>query len=120
MLDFFVEGGWGMWPTLALGLVMLGSAAKYSNEPHPARLRFLAAVGITLTVAMTHAMLTGVAATLWYVQDPERAPDAQFWRVLATGLKESSRAGAMGGAFLVLALVLVCVGLYREGRGTRG
>jgi len=116
MMSFFVEGGWGMWPVLVFGLVLLGTAGRFAWDGEPARLRFALAVAATLLVAMTHAMLTNVAAVFWYVQDPERAPDAELARTVFTGLMESTRPGALGGALLTLGLVLVAVGVYRAGR----
>lgn len=116
MLQFFVEGGWGMWSVLVFGLVMLGSAGRYAFDGEPARLRFALAVGAVLVVSMTHAMLTNVAAVFSYVQDPERAPDAELARIVFTGLMESTRPGALGGAILTLGLVLVAIGVYRGSR----
>jgi hypothetical protein len=62
--------------------------------------------------------VTDVAAVFGFLQDPARAPDAQFARRLVTGLKESTRPAAVGGIFLTLVPLLAAVGVYREyGRG---
>lgn len=116
MIDLFREGGWGMFPVLAFGLIALVSAGRYAWDCEPARLRFTAAVGVVLTLSMLHAMLTNVAAVFWYVQDPERAPDAELTRIVFTGLMESTRPGALGGVFLILAAVFATVGVYRSGQ----
>ncbi|MDQ3037466.1 MAG: hypothetical protein M3Y87_34040 [Myxococcota bacterium] len=115
LLQFFVEGGWGMWPVLVFGLVMLASAGRYAWDLEPARLRFVVATAAIVIVAMSHAMLSNVAAVLWYVSDPERAPDTELTRTVFTGLMESTRPGLLGGALLLVALVLVAVGVYRGG-----
>lgn len=116
MLQFFREGGWGMWPVLVFGLVLLGTAARYAWDGEAVRLRFAVAVGAVLTVSMLHAMLTNVAAVFSYVQDPERVPDSGLSRIVFTGLMESTRPGIMGGAMLSLGLVLVSIGVYRSSR----
>lgn len=116
MLQFFREGGWGMWPVLVFGLVMLVTAARYAWDFEPARLRFVVATAAVVIVAMTHAMLTDVAQVFWYVSDPERVSDADLARIVFTGLMESTRPGALGGALVTLALVLVAIGVYRGGR----
>ena len=116
MLQFFQEGGWGMFPVLAFGLVLLGTSRRYAWDAEPARLRFAIAMSALLVVSMTHAMLSDVAAVFHYLQDPERAPDSDFSRILVTGLMESTRPGAMGGAMLTLAMVLIAIGVYRAGR----
>lgn len=116
MLQFFVEGGWGMWSVLVFGLVLLATAGRYAFDGEPARLRFALAVSAVLLVSMTHAMLTNVAAVFWYVQDPERVADDELSRTVFIGLMESTRPGALGGALLTLGLVLVAIGVYRGAR----
>ena len=116
MLQFWIEGGWGMFPVTAFGLVMILAAGRFAFDGELLRLRFISAMGVVLAAAMTHAMLTNVAAVFSFLQDPERAPDAEFGRILCTGLMESTRPGALGGALLVLSLVLVAVGVYRAGQ----
>ena len=115
MWDFFVEGGIGMWPVLIFGLVLVAAAARYAFTPHPIRLRFLAVVSILLVVVSGHAMIVDVAKVLSFVSGPERVPDADLARFLATGLKESSRPGILGGGILSFTLVLVAIGIYRAG-----
>jgi hypothetical protein len=116
MASLFIEGGWGMYPVLVFGLMLLWASGRYAHDLQPARLRFSVAMAVVVIISAFNAMLTAVAATLWYVQDPVRTPDAEFARTLVTGLKESSRAGALGGVLLTLAAVLVAVGVYRAGR----
>ncbi len=116
MMQLFVEGGWGMFPVLIFGLVTMYAAGRYAIDGEAVRLRFVAAMSVVLVASMVHSMLTNVAAVFWYLQDPERAPDGELARILFTGLMESTRPGALGGALLVLALVLVAVGVYRSGR----
>ncbi|HLM75609.1 MAG TPA: hypothetical protein VK459_23005 [Polyangiaceae bacterium] len=66
-------------------------------------------------MSVGHGMLANVVAVFSYLEDPARAPDAQFWRILMTGLKEaSSRPGALGGAFLTLVPLCMAVGLLRR------
>jgi hypothetical protein len=116
MLEFFIEGGWGMWPVSVFGLVMLGSAARYAWDIEPTRLRFVIAMGVLLVCTMVHATLTDLAAVFSCVSDPVRAPADEVGRILFIGLKESTRPGVLGGAFLTLSLVMVAVGVYRDGR----
>ncbi|HEY7375278.1 MAG TPA: hypothetical protein VIF57_24170 [Polyangia bacterium] len=112
--QFMREGGWGMWPILLIGLVALASAGRYAARPEPFCLRFVAAVWLTLLVAVVHATVTDVAAVFRYFEDPGRAPDAQIARTLLIGLKESTRPAALGGIFLTLVPLLAAAGIYRE------
>src|SRR5262245_924310 len=112
---FMREGGWGMWPVLLIGLVVLASAVRYAARPDRLWLRFVAALWVTLLVSVVHASVTDVAAVFGYFDDPARATDAQIPRLIIMGLKESTRPAALGGIFLTLAPLLAAVGLYREG-----
>lgn len=116
MMQMWIEGGWGMFPVLVFGLVTMFAAGRYALDGQTPRLRFVAAMSVVLIASMVHSMLTNVAAVLSFLQDPERAPDGELFRILCTGLMESTRPGALGGALLVLALVLVAVGVYRAGQ----
>lgn len=114
MGQFFLEGGWGMFPVTAFGVVMILAAARFAFDGEMLRLRFVGAMGVVLSAAMIHAMLTNVAAVFSYVQDPTRVPDSDLLRTICLGFMESTRPGALGGAMLVLALVLVAVGTSRS------
>jgi len=114
MVQFFQEGGWGMYPVTAFGLVMILAAARFAFDGEMLRLRFVGALGVVLTVAMIHAMLADVAAVFSYVSDATRVPDSELVRTICLGFMESTRPGALGGAMLVLALVLVAVGMSRS------
>jgi hypothetical protein len=113
MAAFFLEGGWGMFPVLVTGLLLVWAAVWYAIDSEPVRLRFIAALGLALIVMMLHATWTCLAAVFHFLQT---VPDAQFRATLVTGLMESTRPATLGGALLSLALILVAVGAYRSGR----
>jgi hypothetical protein len=110
---FFIEGGWGMFPVLIMGLILVWAAVRYAIDSEPVRLRFITALGLALTVTVLHATWTCLAAVFHFLQT---VPDAQFRRTLMTGLMESTRPATLGGALLSLALILVAVGAYRSTR----
>jgi len=116
MMQMWIEGGFGMFPVLVFGLITIFAAGRYAIDGQTPRLRFVVAMSIVLLASMAHSMLSNVAAVFSFLQDPERAPDGELTRILFTGLMESTRPGALGGALLVLALVLVAVGVYRAGQ----
>lgn len=114
MLNFFVEGGVGMWPILIFGMVTVGAAIRFLQKPALAQLRFIGAIGLTTLIATFHATWMDIAAVLSYLGQKE-IPEAQFSRILTTGLMESSRPGTLGGLLLMLASLLVAIGLLRLG-----
>ena len=114
-VEFMREGGWGMWPTLLIGLVSLGAAIRYAARPERPHFRFAAALWLTLLVVVVHASITDVAAVFGYFDDPGRATDSEIPRLIIRGLKESTRPAVLGGIFLTLVPLLAAVGIYREG-----
>lgn len=115
--DFFAEGGWGMYPTLVFSLSVVGGAVWFALKPEPRRLAFTAAMWLTLVSAIVHATWTDLAAVFAYLEDPNKTPAGEMARTLVTGLKESTRPGALGGMFLTLALLIVAIGALRAPKG---
>jgi hypothetical protein len=116
MGEFFMEGGWGMYPVLVLGGILVVSAARYAMDGEPVRLRFVVALCLSLVASIATACTADVAKVFFYLESPDRVPDALFLRILAEGLKESSRPAMLGLPLLGLALIAVSIGLYRTGR----
>jgi hypothetical protein len=111
--EFFVEGGWGMWPTLLFGGIALGAAVWFAIRPESRRLAFTGAMWLTLLTTTLHATWTNLAAVCSALGDPERVSDAELMRTLFIGLKEASRPGALGGIFLALIPIALAVGALR-------
>jgi hypothetical protein len=116
MLEFFIEGGWAMWPILIFGMVMVGAAVRFAQRPELGQLRFIKAMGLTTGMATVHATWLDVGSVFRFLEEPSRAPDAEFHRILVTGLKESTRPGSLGALLLMLGCLFVAVGLLRAGR----
>jgi hypothetical protein len=115
-MDFFKEGGWGMWPILVLGLVTVGASARFAIKPERRQIGFLGAMSLATVISIVHATWTDLGAVLNFCSSEQVANEGQMVRVLAMGMKEATRPGAMGGAFLTLAAILFAVGVLRLGR----
>ena len=112
MIEFFKEGGWGMWPILILSLVTVGASARFAAKPQRRQIGFLCAMALATMMSVFHATWTDIGA----VADQERTKDAEITRTLVEGFKESTRPGALGGSFLTLAAILGAVGMLRLDR----
>jgi hypothetical protein len=109
--ELFNEGGWGMYPTLVLGLVTLIAAARFAWTPEPKRLGFIVGLWVTTIAQILHTTLTDVGAVfsaLVHIAEPD-----DRLRVMFEGFKECTRPGILGGVFLILALLFVSIGLNR-------
>jgi hypothetical protein len=113
MMEFFREGGWGMWPILIFGAVTVGAAVRFMQKPETGLLRFVAAMALTTLITTIHATWTCLAAVASFVEDPNRVADAEMTRTFFAGFKESTRPGTLGGLLLTLACLLVAIGMLR-------
>ena len=110
MLQFFHEGGWGMFPILVVGLIVLFASTRYLIDGEPVRLRFILALGLAQLVLVAQATMADVAAVMRAVTHSK--PEI-FSRLLVAGLKECTRPALLGFGLLSLSLILVAIGVYR-------
>lgn len=113
MVEFFAEGGWGMWVILFVGVALLGAAGRFAARPSRRQVAPLGAMALATLISIVHATWTDFGAVFGAVADEKRVADAALTRVLFEGLKECTRPGAFGGAVLTVAAVLFAVGLLR-------
>ncbi|WP_394850519.1 hypothetical protein LZC95_24065 [Pendulispora brunnea] len=116
MIDFFREGGWGMWTILVFGMVTLGAALRFAYSPGRKTLPFIITMSITVLATTAHATwsdLAAVFATLArFIEEGKGADELRM--ILYEGLKECTRPGCFAGLFLTLSWLLVSVGMLRQ------
>ncbi len=96
MGTFYVEGGWGMYPTTLFGFLLVASAVLTLLRPA----RFWALTAVLAVVVACSGLLgtcTGIINTMRYVV---RTTEPDLIRIAATGIAESTNN-------MVLALVIV-------------
>jgi hypothetical protein len=113
MVQFFLEGGFAMYPVLIIGLVLLGASIRFAIDAEPIRRGFIYMMAWTLAAMTLFATWLGLAAVFQYL---ETVPEPEFTSTLMTGLKEITRNGILGGALLAVSLIVTAVGTYRAGR----
>jgi hypothetical protein len=116
VLDFFKEGGWGMWAILVFGLITLGAAIRFAARPERRQMGFLGAMSLTTVIATLNATWTDFGAVFNALSDEKRVPDAALTRTMWEGFKEATRPGAFGGGLLTIACLLFAVGMLRMNR----
>ena len=110
MMQFFQEGGWGMFPVLVVGLVVLFASTRYLIDGEPVRLRFILALSLAQLALVVQATVADVGAVMNALK---HARPEIFSRLLVAGLKECTRPALLGFGLLSLALILVAIGVYR-------
>ncbi len=116
MIEFFRDGGFGMWPILFMGLATLVSAGLYAWKPDPRKLGFIVAVGIATLFSTIGATLTDVGSVCHAVANEERFAKEDRPLVFLQGMKESTRPGVFGTTILSVAALLVAAGMSRRAR----
>jgi hypothetical protein len=100
LFDRFHDGGWGMYPTLVFGLLLLGVAGKYATSPERRYVPLLVALNMATLVSGALGFVSGVIVTAHAVSGPgaeSLPPNISF-----LGVSE-----ALGNVAFALLLVMV-------------
>jgi hypothetical protein len=109
--NFFEAGGWGMYPTLVFGFLLLAASGLHALRRDPRYQRAALALGIVTAASGLLGTSTGFATTVHYAAD-KVAREEQLM-TLAKGFEESIHN-------LVLALIIVVfAGLIAAGSALR-
>lgn len=111
MLDAFRLGGWGMYPTLIAGLILMFSAIQFARHPEAARLRVVRFLSVLVLLTSTLGFVTGVIKTCTSVT-PELGPDLGMTVVIGVG--ESLVNIGAGLVWLVMATIVTTYGAARS------
>jgi uncharacterized membrane protein YesL len=111
MLDAFQLGGWGMFPTLLVGLCTLWASIQYARRNESKQLSLLALLSL-LTLAMGGlGFITGFMKTLEYASEH---PDAL--KLAFAGTFESLHNIALALSFISLSGIVAAIGSWRANR----
>jgi hypothetical protein len=116
MITFFMDGGWAMWPVLAVGLVLLIAAIRFAIDRERVHLRLITMLSMSILALAVQGTLLDAAKVLWVLSDEAKIPQPMIVRVFFEGMKESLSPMIFGLGFLSLSLLAVSVGVYRSGR----
>ena len=111
--DHFREGGWGMFPTLVFGLLLLSVAVRYATTPEKRFVPLLVALnGLTLSSGAL-GFVTGVITTAGAVARlGSSAPSV----IPFLGLGESLNNLAVALIFVALGFVAITWGAWQTAR----
>jgi len=109
MMEHFREGGWGMFPTLGFGLLMLAVAVRYATRPERRYVPLLLGTGVLTLSSGALGFVTGLITTFRYIG--QVGPDRRYLAII--GIGESLENVAFALVFAVLASLIASVGAWR-------
>jgi hypothetical protein len=110
--DAFHAGGWGMWPTLFCGVLMIAAAVWYAVFPERRYLPLLLSLAVMTMVSGFLGFTTGVTKSL--VALGGVGPDQRF--IYLIGLGESLYNVVWALVLVMLATIAVAIGALRLAR----
>ncbi|XXF74977.1 hypothetical protein P2318_18055 [Myxococcaceae bacterium GXIMD 01537] len=113
MTDFFIAGGFGMYPTLLAGLCLLATCVQYARRPERRFVPLMLALGLFTLLAGGLGFITGLGSLLSYLASPA-APVGNT--ALLLGLREALNNIVLALMLTSLAVLFAAVGAYRLSR----
>lgn len=113
MWDFFIEGGFGMWAILFIGLGLLAATGRFVAKPEKRRLAFIGSLALATTFSMLYTTVVDLGTVFGVIANPDKIPTEQMSRILLQGLKECTRPMSFGLVILTVAALLFAAGLAR-------
>ena len=110
MLTAFKAGGFGMFPTLAFGILLLAVGIAYALDPARTLVSLFSILGIVEFLSGTLGAVMGVVTTFLYVA---KLPEPQQYATTLVGLAESLHNVALAFVFIILATLVLAAGALR-------
>ena len=111
MQDAFRLGGWGMYPTLFVGFILLIAAARFAMHPARGRLAPIVGLGVLTFFTSLLGFVTGLIKTMSAASEIELFKQGNL---IVVGIGESMHNIGLGLVLLVLATIGVVIGIARR------
>lgn len=112
MADFFMAGGWGMYPTTLFGVLLVAAGIAYAALPERRFVPLLVSLGVVVFGSGVLGTVTGFITTFQYIQ---KVPEAQQRAITLVGVSESLNNLVLAFVFIVLSTLIASVGALRIG-----
>jgi hypothetical protein len=114
MQQAFHHGGWGMYPTTIVGLVLLFTALMYARDPDARRMRSVRYLSVLTLLVSVLGFTTGVIRSFMAAGD---IPGSELGNVVVAGVGESLNNIGLGLVILVMTWILASIGAARMAPG---
>lgn len=111
-MEQFRDGGWGMFPTLIFGVIMLVAALRYAVKPENRMVPLLASLSLLTLFSGALGFVTGVINTMKYVG--KVGPEERYLALIGVG--ESANNLALALILCVMATLAVVIGAWKLSR----
>jgi hypothetical protein len=113
MLDFFRDGGVGMYAILLFGFPLVAWSMLYALRPERRQLLLLASLAVATLVSGALGFSAGLMMTFRYIQ---KVPASDQFTITALGVAESLTNLILALLLLAVSALLVSVGAFRATR----
>lgn len=113
MSDFFIAGGFGMYPTLLAGLCLLGTCLQYARRPEQRFVPLMVALGLCTLIAGGLGFVTGVGSSITAYTGPFEGKGPI---VLLLGFHESLNNVVLALLLSMVSALFASVGAWRLSR----
>ena len=112
MSDAFHMGGWGMYPTLVCGLLLVAAAIRYAAGPSPRFVPLQVSLGVMTLAAGGFGFVTGLIKSALAIEGA--GPDKRW--IWVVGMGEALNNVALALALVTIATVAASIGALRLAR----
>jgi hypothetical protein len=113
MREAFYMGGWGMYPTLVFGLLMIAASVRYAVRPERRFVPLQVSLGLVTFLAGSLGFVTGVIKS--FLAMGEVTADRRWIWLLGTG--EALNCVGLALTLLIIGSLAASVGALRIARG---
>lgn len=113
MVEAFKMGGWGMYPTLVFGLLMLAASVRYAISPERRFVPLQISLGVLTLMAGTLGFVTGMIKSFGAIGE---VPPDQRW-IWLLGAGEALNCVGLALVLSILAALAASAGAFRLARG---
>ncbi len=111
MIESFRMGGWGMWPTLVIGALMIAVSLRYAVRPESRLVPLIVSTGLLTLTSGALGFVTGLIATTTHLAEIEASRSDIFLIGFGESLNNVGLALILGA----VAMIAVAAGAARTG-----
>ena len=110
--NFFEAGGWGMYPTMVFGFLLLATVVLHALRPEPRFQRLVNALGAGTFASGLLGSVVGICNSAHYIG---QVPREDQLRALAAGCEESLHNLVLALIIILLATMITAGSAVRRG-----